>query len=87
VSRLLAVSEQALSDSGGLPRRPWFRHMIYAPGAYTGYGVKTMPGIREALDQRRPDEARAQTVRVAAALNRYADAIRAATDALTAALR
>ena len=35
----------------GLPRRPWFRHQIYAPGFYTGYGVKTFPGIREAMEE------------------------------------
>lgn len=87
VNRLLAASEHALTDSGGLPRRPWFRHQVYAPGAYTGYGVKTMPGIREALEARRLDEAQAQTARVAAALLRYADRVRRAADALTAALR
>lgn len=87
VNRLLASSEQALTDSGGLPRRPWFRHLIYAPGAYTGYGVKTLPGIREALEARHLDEAQAQTARAAAALTRYADQVRRAAQALSAALQ
>ncbi len=87
VNRLLAHSEQALADTAqGLPRRPWFAHLIYAPGAYTGYGVKTIPGIREAVELRRPDEAEAQAARVAAALNAYAAAVRDATQALQATL-
>ncbi|HEX7964573.1 MAG TPA: M28 family metallopeptidase [Gammaproteobacteria bacterium] len=43
--------EQMLQYKDGLPGRPWFRHMIYAPGLYTGYGAKTLPGVREAVDQ------------------------------------
>jgi N-acetylated-alpha-linked acidic dipeptidase len=87
VNRLLASAEQVLTDPGGLPRRPWFRHQIYAPGAYTGYGVKTMPGIREALEARHLDEAQGQTARVAAALTAYADRIQRAAAALAAALQ
>lgn len=87
VNRLLAASEQALADTGGLPRRPWFRHLVYAPGAYTGYGVKTLPGIREAVELRRPEEARAEASRVASAIDRYAELIRRAGDMLAAALR
>ena len=68
----LARSEQALLNPAGLPRRPWYRHMIYAPGYYTGYGVKTMPGIREALEQKNFREAAAQQLQVAAALGRLA---------------
>jgi N-acetylated-alpha-linked acidic dipeptidase len=86
VNRLLAASEQALTDSAGLPRRPWFRHLVYAPGAYTGYGVKTMPGIREAVELRKPAEAQAEAARVAAALSRYADLVHRAADALDVAL-
>jgi len=41
-----------LIDPNGLPRRPWYKHEIYAPGYYTGYGVKTLPAIREAIEQR-----------------------------------
>jgi N-acetylated-alpha-linked acidic dipeptidase len=87
VNRLLARSEQALTDSAGLPRRPWFEHLVYAPGLYTGYGVKTLPGIREAVELRRPEEARREAARVTAALGRYAAVIEQATTALQAALR
>src|SRR3989441_4577223 len=83
----LARTEQVLADSGGLPRRPWFRHLVYAPGFYTGYGVKTMPGIREAVEQRRPAEAQAEAARVATAVDRYAVAVGRAAAALDAALR
>jgi len=85
VNRMLAASEQALTDSGGLPRRPWFRHLVYAPGAYTGYGVKTIPGVREAIELRHPAEAQAEAARAAAAFTRYAEAVRRAADALAAA--
>ena len=87
VNALLARTEQALADTAGLPRRPWFAHLIYAPGFYTGYGVKTMPGIREAVEERRPAEAQAQTARVARALDRLGDLVRRATTGLEAALR
>jgi N-acetylated-alpha-linked acidic dipeptidase len=53
-------AEQQLLSGSGLPRRPWFKHTIYAPGFYTGYGVKTMPGIREAIEQRDWKEAQEQ---------------------------
>ena len=65
LNELLIQSERRLTDPAGLPRRPWYRHMIYAPGVYSGYAPKTMPGIREAIEQRRWDEADAQIVRVA----------------------
>ncbi|MFT5751908.1 MAG: N-acetylated-alpha-linked acidic dipeptidase, partial [Dokdonia sp.] len=48
----LLSSERALSNEIGLPRRPWYKHQIYAPGFYTGYGVKTLPGVREAIEQK-----------------------------------
>ena len=87
VNHQLALTEQALADSAGLPRRPWFRHLVYAPGAYTGYGVKTMPGIREAVEARRTAEAQDQAARVAQAIDRYAAAIRVAAEALDHALQ
>ena len=87
VNHQLALTEQALADSAGLPRRPWFRHLVYAPGAYTGYGVKTMPGIREAVEARRTAEAQDQAARVAQAIDRYAVAIRVAAEALDHALQ
>jgi N-acetylated-alpha-linked acidic dipeptidase len=60
---LYHAEQQLLSD--GLPRRPWYRHTIYAPGFYTGYGVKTLPGIREAIEQRNWTEAQEQIAVVA----------------------
>jgi N-acetylated-alpha-linked acidic dipeptidase len=53
-------AEQQLLTENGLPRRKWYRHSIYAPGFYTGYGVKTLPGIREAIEQREWKEAQEQ---------------------------
>ncbi len=57
VNALMGRMEQALSDPNGLPGREWFRHMVYAPGMLTGYGVKTVPGVREAIEARRWQEA------------------------------
>ncbi len=57
LNKLLLQSERKLGNSDGLPRRDWFKHQIYAPGFYTGYGVKTMPQIREGLEERRFPEA------------------------------
>jgi N-acetylated-alpha-linked acidic dipeptidase len=54
---MLQKAEQSLTDKRGLPGRPWFRHMIYAPGLLTGYGAKTIPGVREAIESRRWAEA------------------------------
>jgi N-acetylated-alpha-linked acidic dipeptidase len=51
-NQLLYMSERKLIQESGLPGRPWFTHHIYAPGFYTGYGVKTIPGVREAIEQR-----------------------------------
>ncbi len=87
VNRLLYTSERLLADSAGLPRRPWFTHLAYAPGYYTGYGVKTLPGIREALDQHHAADAQAQAARVAQAFGRYADQVDRAASALAAALK
>ena len=61
-------AEQALTRAEGLPGRPWFRHHVYAPGYYTGYGVKTLPGVREALEQRDWKAAEEQAVIVARTL-------------------
>ncbi|MGB6688035.1 MAG: M28 family metallopeptidase [Terracidiphilus sp.] len=51
INSLLLQSERKLTSDAGLPGRPWFKHQIYAPGAYTGYGVKTLPAVREAMEQ------------------------------------
>ncbi|HEX7087728.1 MAG TPA: transferrin receptor-like dimerization domain-containing protein [Vicinamibacterales bacterium] len=72
VNALLIRAERQLSDPEGLPRRPWYRHLLYAPGLYTGYGVKTVPGVREAIEQRQYDQAEREIVRAAAAIQRLA---------------
>lgn len=64
-------SERLLTREEGLPRRDWFRHQIYAPGFYTGYGVKTLPGIREAIEQRDWKEAQEQIAIVSATIERF----------------
>ena len=53
LNRTLYQTEQGLSSDEGLPGRAWYRHLVYAPGFYTGYGVKTLPGVREAIEQGR----------------------------------
>lgn len=60
LNKLLFQSERKLLSEAGLPRRPWYKHTIYAPGFYTGYGVKTLPGVREAIEQRSWVEAQEQ---------------------------
>jgi N-acetylated-alpha-linked acidic dipeptidase len=82
VNRDIYQSERDLGDPAGLPRRPWYRHTVYAPGFYTGYGVKTMPGIREAIEQKKPAEAQAQTKVVADAIMRMAKRAQRAADEL-----
>jgi len=72
VNEALYRAEQQLLSDNGLPRRPWYRHAIYAPGFYTGYGVKTLPGIREAIEQRNFAEAQQQIAVDAAVLKKFA---------------
>jgi N-acetylated-alpha-linked acidic dipeptidase len=64
INALLFRSERTMMLAGGLPGRDWFKHAIYAPGTYTGYGVKTLPGIREAVEGDRLDEATQQAEEV-----------------------
>jgi N-acetylated-alpha-linked acidic dipeptidase len=78
----LIKTERLLTNSEGLPNRPWFENLIYAPGFYTGYGVKTIPGVREAIEQKRWAEADQQIVRVAKALQDEADLLDEATKEL-----
>lgn len=82
VNAKLIESERRLTDTIGLPNRPWYRHMIYAPGFYTGYGVKTIPGVREAIEQRRWTEAESQIARVSKALESEAALLDSAADLL-----
>ena len=82
VNTRLLLSERALTDDQGLPGRPWFKHMLYAPGFYTGYGVKTIPAVREAIEQKQWKLANDQILRVGGVLEREAAAIDAASNAL-----
>ena len=68
----LAQIDQLLLDPAGLPGRPWFKNLIYAPGTLTGYGAKTLPGVREAIEQRRFDDARTYVGRTARVIEDYA---------------
>lgn len=85
VNAILMKTERALTRSEGLPRRPWFIHQIYAPGFYTGYGVKTLPGVREAIEQRNWQEATEQIEIVAKVIEGFADEIDRATAVVAAA--
>jgi N-acetylated-alpha-linked acidic dipeptidase len=80
LDELLFKTERALTRVEGLPRRDWFRHQIYAPGFYTGYGVKTLPGIREAIEQRNWNEAGEQILVAAKVIDRFSDEIEKAAD-------
>jgi len=73
IDAMLRNVDQLLLDPQGLPGRPWYQNLIYAPGTLTGYGAKTLPGVREAIEQRRFDDARAYVGRTAAVINAYAD--------------
>jgi len=66
----LIQSERQFIDEQGLPRRAWYRHLLYAPGYYTGYGVKTLPGVREAIEDKRYGDVEREVLRVSEALKR-----------------
>ena len=70
MNRRLIMAERDLIEPAGLPDRPWYRHVIYAPGLYTGYGVKTIPGVREAIDAGNYPRAAEQAAIVIRALQR-----------------
>src|SRR5437764_12946106 len=79
IDRALMHIEQSLLRPDGLPRRPWFRHQIYAPGFYTGYGVKTVPGVREAIEQKQWSDANAQIEIAAKVIEGYVAEVNRAT--------
>jgi N-acetylated-alpha-linked acidic dipeptidase len=87
LNRELIETERRLTNADGLPRRPWYKHLLYAPGVYTGYGVKTVPGVREGIEQKRYAEAEQEIVRVAKALEDEAALIESATRELEGAGR
>jgi N-acetylated-alpha-linked acidic dipeptidase len=79
LDRVLIGTERALIRAQGLPRRPWFKHQIYAPGFYTGYEVKTLPGVREAIEERNWTEMGEQTETLAQTLTALAREVDKAT--------
>ena len=85
LDQLFINAERALTRPEGLPRRPWFIHEIYAPGQYTGYGVKTFPAVREAIEQRNWSEAGEQIPVAASVLEKFAGTIERATAILHSA--
>jgi N-acetylated-alpha-linked acidic dipeptidase len=82
VNKMLISSERKLTNAEGLPNRPWFKHQLYAPGYYTGYAVKTMPAIREAIDQKQWKQADEAIVVVARVLQEEAALIASAAQKL-----
>jgi len=79
LNEILYKTERTLINQEGLPRRSWYKHQIYAPGFYTGYGVKTLPMIREAIEQKNWTEAEQGILRVSEALKTFTGEIDKAT--------
>jgi len=75
VNAILKDMERALTKEHGLPKRPWYKHHIYAPGFYTGYGVKTLPGVREAIEQNEFDQVETQINILANVINEFSSKI------------
>jgi N-acetylated-alpha-linked acidic dipeptidase len=82
VNTELLLAEHAVLDPAGLPNRPWFQNMMYAPGFYTGYGVKTLPAVREQMEQKDWPVVDGLIVRTAAALEREAAVLKKAASML-----
>jgi N-acetylated-alpha-linked acidic dipeptidase len=82
LNQKLTQSEHDLTSEEGLLRRPWYKHMIYAPGVYSGYDVKTLPGVREAIEQKHWDEANSEIARVSKVLGTERDLINSAAEDL-----
>jgi N-acetylated-alpha-linked acidic dipeptidase len=85
VNKMLMDSERKLTNAAGLPNRPWFKHQLYAPGFYTGYAVKTMPAVREAIELKQWKQADEEIVVVAHVLEDEAALIFSAAAKLAAA--
>ncbi len=75
LNEILMKTERYLTNKDGLPERSWYMHEIYAPGFYTGYGVKTLPAVREAIEQRNWKQADEQIIVVAKTLEQFANQI------------
>ncbi len=82
LNRAIAAFERSLTSDTGLPNRSWYRHFVYAPGAYTGYGVKTLPAVREALEERRWDDVNKASASTGAVIEKAAEQVRTATKLL-----
>ncbi|HET9305373.1 MAG TPA: transferrin receptor-like dimerization domain-containing protein [Candidatus Sulfotelmatobacter sp.] len=82
LNALLIESERKLTNEDGLPRRAWYKHLLYAPGVYTGYDVKTVPGVREGIEQKRYAEAEQEITRVAKGLEDEAALVDSASQML-----
>ncbi len=82
INNLLYTSERLLTRDEGLEGRTWYKHHIYAPGFYTGYGVKTIPGVREAIEQREYEKVGPQVEIAAGVLNAMAERIEQVTKAI-----
>jgi len=82
LNQALLPVERRLTHPAGLPHRPWFKHLLYAPGAYSGYGVKTMPAVREGIELRHYDEAEQEIARLAKALDALAAQLDSASKVL-----
>ncbi len=82
--QMTRATEETLAPEIGLPGRPWYRNLIYAPGRFTGYGAKTLPGVREAIEEQRWADADRYVALTAAALSRYADSLDQATQLIQA---
>ena len=87
LNKVIYQTERALTSKDGLTGRPWYAHQIYAPGFYTGYGVKTLPAVREAIEMRNWDEANKQVVVVADVITNYSLQIDKATELVKSFLR
>ena len=82
LNRAIAAFERSLTSDTGLPGRAWYRHFVYAPGAYTGYGVKTLPAVREALEERRWDDVNGAAEKTGAVIEQAAEQVRTAAKLL-----
>jgi N-acetylated-alpha-linked acidic dipeptidase len=87
LNALLLRAERSLAPAGGLPRRPWYLQLMSAPGWYTGYSAKTMPGVREAIEAKRWGEAEAQAAVLGRALEGEAAVLDQASGLLEEAAR
>jgi N-acetylated-alpha-linked acidic dipeptidase len=83
LNEILYKVERSLINEKGLPGRPWYKHQIYAPGCYTGYGVKTLPGIREAIEQRKWIEAQENIEIVSKTLETYTQQVQQAMNIIS----